>query len=270
MFARSELAQDLRRLGVEAGDTIMVHASLRAIGEVAGGPDEVHLALKEVLTASGTLMMYASCPQYADEIGRGNLTPAQEEELLAKLPPYDPQRARSARDNGALVELLRTYGDAVVVNDHVARFVVWGRHAAAIAAPHPWNYPFGAGTPLERFLHLGGKVLLLGSDLDAVTFLHYSEHVVDVPGKRIARFKVPVREHGRRVWRHTEEFDTADAAHPAWPDRFFEQIVRRCLEQTANAGGLVGRAQSYLIPAAVLHEVGTGLMIAAVASAPAD
>ena len=40
----------------------MVHASVRSVGEVAGGPDQIHLALKDALTPDGTLMMYASCP----------------------------------------------------------------------------------------------------------------------------------------------------------------------------------------------------------------
>ena len=61
-------------LGIAPGDTVMVHASVRAVGEVAGGPDQIHLALKDALTAAGTLMMYASCPAHYDEIGRGNLT----------------------------------------------------------------------------------------------------------------------------------------------------------------------------------------------------
>src|SRR6476660_8392995 len=104
MHTRDGLAADLRRLGLEAGDTLMVHASVRAVGAVAGGPDQIHLAIKDVLTPHGTLMMYAGCPQYADEVGRGNLTPAQEQEVLAKLPPFDPDTARSARDHGALVE----------------------------------------------------------------------------------------------------------------------------------------------------------------------
>jgi Aminoglycoside 3-N-acetyltransferase len=39
-----------------------------------------------------------------------------------------------------------------------------------------------------------------------VTFLHYVEHVADIPGKRIARYQVPVMENGCRVWRAMEEF----------------------------------------------------------------
>jgi aminoglycoside 3-N-acetyltransferase len=263
MRTRAEIVSDLRSLGVRAGDTLMLHASLRAIGEIAGGPDEVHLAIKEVLTGEGTLMMYASCPQYVDDVGRGNLTAAQEREVLEKLPPFDAVKARSARDNGALVELFRTYGD-VVVNDHVARFVAWGRHADRITAPHAWNYAFGRDTPLGRFVDLDGKILSLGADLDNTTFLHHAEHVLDVPGKRVARFKVPVLENGRRVWRDTEEFDTSSqGAHPSWPDRFFASIVRQCLRETSNRGGFVGGAQSYLIPARTLLAVALRVMTVA-------
>ena len=73
VHTRQQLSDDFRSLGLAPGDVVMVHASVRAIGEVAGGPDEIHLALKDVLTPSGTLMMYAACPRYADEVGRGNL-----------------------------------------------------------------------------------------------------------------------------------------------------------------------------------------------------
>src|SRR3984893_12059025 len=69
MHSREQLANDLRTLGIEGGDTMMLHASVRAVGEVAGGPDQIHLALKDVLTAQGTLIMYASCPRYYDEVG---------------------------------------------------------------------------------------------------------------------------------------------------------------------------------------------------------
>jgi aminoglycoside 3-N-acetyltransferase len=260
VYSRSQLADDLRALGVAPGDTVMLHASVRAIGEIAGGPDQIHLALKDALTAEGTLMMYASCPRYYDEVGRGCLTPEQELELLNTLPPFDPETARAARDNGALVELLRTYPGSRV-NRHVARFVVWGRLADDLIATQPWNFAFGRESALERFLERDGKILLLGSDHDAVTFLHYAEHIVDIPEKRVARFRVPVEEGGRRVWRHMEEFDTSsDGAHANWPSDFFARIVDRYLARTDNRGGKVGAAQSYLIPGRGLLELALPIM----------
>ena len=248
MHSRERLAADFRSLGISAGDAIMLHASVRAVGEVAGGPDTIHLAFKDALTPDGTLLMYAGCPQYFDEVGRGNLSPAEEAEVLEKLPAFDAQTARCARDHGVLVEFLRTYPGSRV-NDHVARFVAWGKHAADLFATQPWDFAYGAGSALDRFVALNGKILLLGSDHDNVTFLHYAEHIVDIPDKIVARFKVPVLERGQRVWRDVAEYDTSERAHPSWPDRFFATIVDAFLESTNNAGACVGDAQSYLMSA---------------------
>ena len=228
----------------------MVHASVRAVGEVAGGPDEIHLAIKDAIGDEGTLFMYASCPRHYDEVGRGNLTREEEAELLEKLPPSDAETARSARDNGALVELLRTYPGSRV-NHHVARFVAWGRHVDRLFATQPWDYALGRGSALERFVELDGKILLLGSDHDAVTFLHYAEHIADLPGRTVTRYLVPVLERGDRVWRPMEEIDT-NLAHPNWPDRFFARIVDQHLRRTKNRGGLIGSARSHVIQARAL------------------
>ena len=270
MYSRQELAEGFGHLGLGPGDTVMVHASVRAVGEVAGGPDQIHLAIKDVLTDRGTLMMYASCPAHVDEVGRGNLTADQERELLEKLPAFDPQTARSARDNGALVELLRTYPGSSV-NPHVARFVAWGRHAAHLISAHPWNYAFGRQSALERFVELHGKILLLGCDHDTVTFLHYAEHIVDIPGKRVSRFKVPVMEAGARVWREMEEFDTSDGgAHAHWPDRFFARIVDTYARRTRNTGGRVGDAPCVLLEARGLLAFALPVMQAVALDAPAS
>jgi aminoglycoside 3-N-acetyltransferase len=250
MYTRGELTAALRTLGLEPGDTVMVHASVRAVGDVAGGPDEIHLAIKDAITPDGTLLMYASCPRHYDEVGRGNLTPEEEAEVLEKLPPFDPTTARAARDNGILVEFLRTYPGSHG-NHHVARFVAWGRHADQLFATQPWDYALGHGSALERLLELDGKILLLGCDHDTVTFLHYAEHVSDLPGRTVTRYLVPVSERGRRVWRAMEEIDT-NVAHPNWPERLIARIVDLHLRRTGNEGGRVGDARSYLLSARAL------------------
>jgi aminoglycoside 3-N-acetyltransferase len=249
VHSRQRLAADLRALGIAPGDVVMAHASVKAIGEVAGGPDDIHLALKDALTAEGTLVMYAGCPRYVDEVGRGNLSAAEEAEVLEKLPPFDARTARAARDHGILVEFLRTYPGSQV-NPHVARFVAWGKQADHLFSSQPWDYAFGRNSALDRFAALDGRILLLGSDRDTVTFLHYVEHIADIPDKRVARFKVPVTENGARVWRDMEEFDTSDAgAHANWPARFFARMVDGYLSASGKRGGPVGDAWSYLVPA---------------------
>jgi aminoglycoside 3-N-acetyltransferase len=249
VYSRAELAEGFRNLGLTQGDTVMVHASVRAVGPIAGGPDQIHLALKDALTEAGTMMMYASCPEFYDEVGRGVHPGSIERELLDKMPAFDARTARAARDNGTLVEFFRSYPDSLV-NDHVARFVVWGAQARHLISEQPWDFAFGKGSALERFVELDGKILLIGCDHDTVTFLHYAEHLLDVPGLRIASYEVPVVENGERVWKEMKEVDTSgEGAHPNWPDRFFAQIVNAYMAQTHNRGGRVGHAHCFLFDA---------------------
>jgi aminoglycoside 3-N-acetyltransferase len=263
VHSRSELAADFRDLGVSAGDTVMVHASVRAVGPIAGGPDQIHLALKDVLTSRGTLMMYASCPDGYDDVGRGHLSPAEERAIIDKQPPFDAFIAKAQRENGALVEFFRSYPGSIV-NNHVARFVVWGHYAQYLISKQPWDFAFGYDSALERFVELDGKILLIGCDHDNVTFLHYAEHIVDIPGKRIARFEVPVLDNGERVWKEMAEVDTSDqGAHPNWPPRFFAQIVNAHLARTRNRGRTVGHAHCFLTDAKGLLEVALAQMRAA-------
>jgi aminoglycoside 3-N-acetyltransferase len=248
MWSRRELARDFRSLGVGPGDTVMLHASVRAVGDVAGGPDHIHLALADALAPDGTLMMYVGCPDHYDNVGRGHLTAEQEAEILEKHPPFDPLTTRSARSHGILVECFRTF-PGTLVNQHVARFAAAGSRAALLLADQPWDYPYGTDSPLGRLMTLDGRILLLGSDHDEVTFLHHVEQVVDFPGKKIARYQVPVQVDGATVWREMAEVNTAgDGAHPNWPERFFATIVDDYLAAVGNTGGYVGNAKSILFP----------------------
>lgn len=270
VFSRAELAAGFSDLGIERGDTVMLHASVRAVGPIAGGPDQIHLALKDALTEGGTLMMYASCPEGYDDVGRGHLTPLEERALIDKQPAFDARTAKAARDNGALVEFLRSYPGSRV-NDHTARFVVWGRHAEFLISEQPWDYAFGAGSALERFVELDGRIVLLGCDHDNVTFLHYAEHIVEIPGKRIARVKVPWLVEGERVWRDLAEVDTSSAgAHANWPERFFARIVDAHLSRTGNRGGRVGSAHAFVTDARGLLAEALRQMIAAAGPVPGN
>ena len=115
-------------------------------------------------------------------------------------------------------------------------------------------------------MELDGRILLLGCDHDTVTFLHYTEHVADFPGKRVARYVVPVLEDGVRVWREMEEFDTSgEGVHPNWPDRFFARIADAWLARNGNPGGKVGDAGCALLDSRSLHEFAAGIMHAAAA-----
>src|SRR6266700_5977966 len=63
---RASLAEDLRRIGVEGGMTLIVHSSLRSLGWVCGGAVAVVQALMDVITPEGTLALPTHTPGYSD------------------------------------------------------------------------------------------------------------------------------------------------------------------------------------------------------------
>jgi aminoglycoside 3-N-acetyltransferase len=267
LHTRKSLTQDLRCLGLQDGQIVMLHASMRAVGAVIGGPDEIHLAVGDAVGSAGTVMMFVGCQHGFDDVGRGNLAAEEEAAILASQPPFNFQHARAARAFGALAELFRSYPGAICSRSVCGRMAARGCRADWLVADQPWSYGFGDGSPLAKLCQSGGKVLLLGSDHDEVTLLHHAEHIAPFEGKRIARYKVPVLRDGMRTWVDCEEFDTSgQGVHPNWPQRAFARIVDDFILKSAGAPicslGRVGCAESVLIDAQSLVSHAVAIMMA--------
>lgn len=95
-ITRSELVTGLRKLGVRSDGTIMLHASVKAIGWVVGGPDVVIQALLDVLGQGGTLMMYVAWEEDAP-YSLSQLPRKWQDVYLRECPPFDPARSRANR-----------------------------------------------------------------------------------------------------------------------------------------------------------------------------
>src|SRR5436309_7934876 len=95
-----DLIAHLRRLGVRAGDVVMVHASLRAIGPVEGGAATVVGAIDAAVGPEGTVMMTLGA---RDDFDWVNKHPEPErEKLLADTVPFDHLRTPASREVGTL------------------------------------------------------------------------------------------------------------------------------------------------------------------------
>ncbi len=57
VILKEEIVPKLREVGLEKGDVVMVHTSLKRIGYVCGGAQTVIEALMEVVGKDGTIMM---------------------------------------------------------------------------------------------------------------------------------------------------------------------------------------------------------------------
>ncbi len=265
-----ELTEQARALGLAPGDAVMLHVSLRALGPVLGGPDRLIEALALAVGAAGTLVVYVGCEPPYDDIGRQRYAPAEEAFFRAELPAFDPATARACRDFGAFAELFRSHPGVVCSANPGARLAALGGRAVALTRDHALDDGYGAGSPFDRLCRAGGKVLLIGSDPDNVSLLHFAEAVAPIPDKRRVRIETALRgERGRR-WVAYEETDTANGICD-WPERFFAGIVGRFVAARSERGeaclGPLGQAPATLLDAAALVDFAVPLMVEAAAGA---
>lgn len=232
------LAEQFAACGLAAGQTVLVHSAMSKIGWIAGGPEAVILALLQVLTPSGTLMMPAHSTQNTDPAQWGN-PPVPESwvpVIRAQMPAYNPHTTPT-RQMGAIAELFRTWPGAVRSAHPTMSFAALGPQAAALTADHVLEADLGEGSPIGRLYQLDGHVLLLGVGHSNNTSLHLAEFRADWPGKRYTGHGSAMLVNGQRQWVEYEaleldsdDFDQIGAAyeaqHPVQAGRVGSATVR--------------------------------------------
>lgn len=151
------IEDELKKIGIKPGDLLVVHSSLKSLGNVEGGAETVIRSIQNVLTESGTLVMPAftfSLVQWAKE-------------------PFD--KISSPSRVGAITEAFRKM-PGVVRNNHPTHSVAaWGAlkdEIIDIALEAP---ACGAGSVFEKLFKKNAKILMLGTRQDTNTMLHYCE-----------------------------------------------------------------------------------------------
>ncbi|MEV7968247.1 AAC(3) family N-acetyltransferase [Sphaerisporangium sp. NPDC088356] len=242
-FTRQGLAEDLSALGLERGDVVIVHASLRAIGWVAGGGVALQQALRDAVGEEGTLVVPSFTTYLSDPGSWVNrpVPPQWWETVRATLPPFDPHLHAAQPGLGRFPEIVRSAGSARRSAHPLYSFVADGPHAGRILAAHPLSYGLGGDGPLGRLHDLGAKALLLGVGWDKCTMLHLSEHLTPFRGRRTHRVAVPTGRAGEAtVWRETRQLVMYEGDF----GRAGEYIGSRGAGRT----GTVGNARSVLCP----------------------
>lgn len=205
---RASLAADLSDLGLAAGDVVIVHSSLSALGWVVGGAQAVVEALLDVVGAAGTIVMPTQSGQLSDPSDWSNPPVPAEwwDEIRANQPAFDP-RLTPSRGMGAVAECLRAHPDARRSAHPLLSFVAVGAHADAVTSGHEPGHGLGERSPLARLEEVDALVLLLGVDHGNDTSLHLAEHRATWPGRSTTEISAPALVDGERRWITYEELD---------------------------------------------------------------
>lgn len=168
MAVLQKLLNDLRSLGVQSGDLLLVHSSLNGLKRGYQNPDEVTPqnvidTLLQAVGKTGTLMMPAL--SYSFVTGENNL--------------FDVQSTPSCV--GIIPETFRL-NYPVFRSFHPTHSVsAYGEMALELTKDHILDRsPLGVHSPFRKMKDCGGKILMLGCGLKTMTYMHGVEELLGV------------------------------------------------------------------------------------------
>ncbi len=220
---RASITADLRALGIDSGDVLVVHTSMSTLGYVVGGPHAVVEALLDAVGPSGTLTMPGHSSDWSDPAQWQN-PPVPEwwwPILREHMPAFDPHLTPT-RQMGAVVETFHRVPGVQRSQHPMVSHLAFGPQAPTIIQEHSLADGFGERSPLARLYDLDAVVVLIGVGHANNTSLHLAEHRADWQGKQRSTQGAPVLVDGVRTWVTfddveiaTDDFEAVGAAFAA-------------------------------------------------------
>nr|WP_154894445.1 AAC(3) family N-acetyltransferase [Paenibacillus xylanexedens] len=165
MHTQQSLFEQLHQLGIDGRSTLLVHSSMKSMGEVEGGADTVLDAFTEYMK-DGLLVL----PTHTWST------------INASNPMFHVESSPCCV--GILPELFRKR-PGVVRSWHPTHSVAAiGQDAVAFTKDdHLYDTPCARGSAWGKLLDRKATILLVGVDLKRNTFIHGVEEWVDIPGR---------------------------------------------------------------------------------------
>lgn len=240
-ITKRQLIDDLKKIGIKKGDSILVHSSLSKIGFVEGGAETVVDALFETVGVEGTLLF----PTFP---AKGRNKTYLEEHSSFDLNATPSQMGSITEYFRNLAGTLRSFHptDPVAAKGPLAEYYT-NSHFGQLT-------PYNEFSPFRKLCDKGGKILMLGTTLNgACTNLHTLEDAVNfkfpVYDEKIYEVKMigaDGKEHVMRTKVHNPEYSAkrnCDALKP-----LFEK-------ENVLVNGMIGEAKSMLIDADKMLQV---------------
>lgn len=238
IHTQESLLHQLRQLGIDDQGTLLIHSSMKSMGEVEGGADTVLDAFTEYMK-DGLLVL----PTHTWST------------INADNPMFHVESSPCCV--GILPELFRKRPEVVRSWHPTHSVAALGRDAEAFTKDdHLFDTPCARGSAWGKLLDRKATILLVGVDLKRNTFIHGIEEWVDIPGRLTDE-----PEMLRTVLPDGTEISVPSRRHCglSWSEHFWK--VDDVLERKgAMRKGQLGDAAVRVCDAALLTEVITSML----------
>jgi len=183
MLTFDNLVANFQSLGLQPGDTLLVHSSYKSFGGVTGGPQTVIDALLVVLGDEGTLIM----PTFNFDFCKGE--------------PWDVRSTPSHM--GAITNMVREHPEAKRVFHPIYSFAILGKQAEFLTKER-YKSSYGGKSLFAKLRQLGGKIMVIGLIYnDSMTFFHHVEEMEGVDYRYMKEFTGMVTDADGNTYKDT-------------------------------------------------------------------
>ena len=185
------------------GQSLLVHSSMRMVGQVVGGASTVVRALRNALGASGTLVVPTFTSDNSDTskayLARtAHMTVEEARKFRSAMPAFDVSATPSSF-MGRIAEKVRTSPGAIRSIHPQTSFSAIGPLAHKLISGHAINCHLGDSSPLARLYDSCGWILFIGVGYEACSAFHLAEYrYSESPPMRTYRCVINVA--GRATW----------------------------------------------------------------------
>ena len=208
MHTIKTLMEDLKELGIEFGMNLIVHSSLKSIGNVCGGVSSIIIALERIIGDNGTIAMPTHTSGLTDPSG-WNFPPVPESDwktIRDEMPPYEKDLTPT-RNMGFIPETFRKQNGTLRSNHPHYSWAARGKNAEFIVSNHSLEKSSGEGSPIARLYELDAWILLIGVGHSVNTSLHLSEIRSENGRNKIIKNGAPILIDGKRQWIEFQDYE---------------------------------------------------------------
>ncbi len=220
-MAEFDIHKSLDDVGVNPEDIVMIHGDAGVAAQYSGIANNEKLdyliyQIKEYFSPNGTILV----PAFTYSFTKGEI--------------YNVNKTESSV--GLFSEKFRLSSDVVRTNHPIFSTSIWGKHGKYFMNKNN-NDCFGSSTFFEELLTRNVKLITLGCDLNAVTFVHYAEQKARVSYRYFKTFSGTVLNEDQETSLETTYFVRDTTLKTACNLKHFSAVAeKKNMLQSGSAG----------------------------------